>query len=46
MNAEDNGISKYYEHFNIPYENGISALTDEAETFTVKEVEVFLVSKL
>lgn len=43
MNEQNKGYSWNYQYFNIPYANGKSALTEEGNRFTAKELEVFLV---
>jgi hypothetical protein len=45
MNLKNQGSNLNNPSFNIPFENGKSALTEEKLNFTAREVEVFLVQQ-
>jgi hypothetical protein len=45
LNGSNKGISADAKNFNIPYANGKSALTEEGNHFTARELEVFLVQQ-
>ena len=45
MNDPNKGYCWDLKHFNAPYVNGKSVITEEYDQFTAKELEVFVVSQ-